>query len=81
MSDDTTTKVTLTMTRLTLTLRKSTAERLRAMCHARGETASELLDRWILSHGEKGECRAAPASPTTAVVDKLTDLFRGRGGL
>lgn len=49
MSDDKTTKVTLT-------LRSHVAERLRRMCHTKGVTASSLIDRWVLQNfDEKGD--------------------------
>ena len=66
MSDDETMTVRLT-------LRRPIAERLRAMCKARGETASELVDRWILSHDERGE----PLSVARTNFDRLRRIFGG----
>ncbi len=64
-------------TKVTLDLRSPIAEKLRAMCHARGETASMLIDRWILQANERGEIvPPKPAAPPTA-DDFFRDIFRG----
>lgn len=67
--------------KVTLTLRKSTAERLRRTCHARGEMASDLIDRWIVAgHDEKGEpiTRKTPRNPLRDLIDPLGGMFSQR---
>jgi len=61
-------------TKVHLDLRSAVAEKLRAMCHARGETASELIDRWILQANERGEI----VPKKSATDDLLADLIGGR---
>lgn len=73
MSDST---VAAGTTTVTLTLRRSTAERLRAICHARGETASLVVDRWVLSVDLRGDMpKPAQVNP---FGDILGDLIGGR---
>jgi hypothetical protein len=57
--------------RVTITLRKHVAEKLRGMCHARGETASALIDRWICERKDDG---SLPAAPKKNIFD---DMFGG----
>lgn len=40
---------------LKLTLSKYVAERLRAMCHTRGATASAIVTEWVFKANERGE--------------------------
>jgi hypothetical protein len=62
-----------------LTLRKHVAERLRRMCHARGETASHLIDRWVFAHDDRGEPHAVQTTTKTTVEERcervINDLF------
>ena len=62
-------------TKVHLDLRKTVAEKLRAICHARGETASQVIDRWIIQANERGEI--ATASKPATVDDMLSDLISG----
>lgn len=51
-------------TKVTIKLRPHVAERLRKMCHARGLTASDLIDKWIFEHDDAGQPLARPKSAT-----------------
>lgn len=61
--------------KVTLDLRGSTADKLKAICYARGETASLVVDRWVTEADESGQ-RVAPVNG--AVDDMLRDLIGGR---
>lgn len=60
---------------VTLTLRKPVAEKLRAMCHRRGETASLVVDRWILLANEAGEI-GAPQKPAPGSAEEFSEMVR-----
>lgn len=55
---------------VTLVLRKAIAEKLRAICHRRGERASMVVDRWIIMADEDGTIRATarPAGGSATVL-------------
>jgi hypothetical protein len=55
-----------------ITLRKHVAERLRKMCHARGMTASHLVDRWVFLSDDNGEPK-----PVVQRRDPLSDFLNG----
>lgn len=59
-----------------LTLRKHVAERLRKMCHARGMTASELVDEWTLRADEKGHHRSAEERRTDDFMGMVQDAIK-----
>jgi hypothetical protein len=62
------------MTRVTLTLPPEVAERLRATCHARGKTASDLVAEWTGEHDDAGR----PKKASRQLFDDLRrDLFGG----
>lgn len=58
--------------KVTLTLRKHVAERLKRICYARNMTASHLVDSWVLTANENGAHKA----PATGSF--LDELFKGR---
>ncbi len=62
--------------KVTLTLRTQVAERLRAMCHLKGETASEIIDRWILTHDNETKCRVSveKRNPMEGLFDRLRSI-------
>jgi len=61
--------------KVTLTLRKSVAERLRGMCHASGMTASLLVDKWTFEHEDDGKQR--PEVKPRSISDKFLDALGG----
>ena len=58
--------------KVTLTLRKHVADRLRMMCHNRGLTASLLVDGWIFEHDDSG--RPVPQVQPKMAADRLNGL-------
>lgn len=60
--------------KVTLTLRGPIAEKLRAMCHKRGVTASVLIDKWILSHDANGD----PVGQKRGNIDDIIEKAFGR---
>ncbi len=56
------------MTKVTLTLRPSTAKKLQAICHKRHETASDVVDRWVLQVDLDGNLKASDKPDT---IDSL----------
>lgn len=65
--------------KVTLTLRRPLAERLRAMCHRRGLTASILVESWINEHDDNGRPVEKPAAPRRDAVDEFMDTIRKMG--
>lgn len=60
-----------------ITLRRSVAERLRGMCHAKGLTASDMIDAWVFEHDDAGELRQ-PAKKSVLDMLDFGGLFGGR---
>lgn len=54
--------------KVTLTLDKPTAEKLRALCHARGKTASEIVTEWVEKHAN-----------SSRLTDSVMDILRKAG--
>lgn len=63
--------------RLHLTLTKERGEKLRAICHARGLAASDLVSAWIDSMGADGK---PLVDGITKLKDIMDSVFRKRGG-
>ena len=62
-----------------LTLPRHVAERLRAMCHARGMTASRLVEEWIFRANARGEHRVATTYERecwTSILDEIVTTRR-----
>ena len=62
--------------KVTLTLRGHVADRLRAMCHKRGITASHLVDKWIFAHDDSGEPKKTTSGDP--YEDALSQLLGGK---
>lgn len=56
--------------KVTLTLRKHVAERLKRMCYARNITASHLVDSWVFESDDNGRRKPIQEREPT-----LSDIF------
>lgn len=66
--------------KVTITLRKPIAERLRRMCHAKGITASLLIDKWVFEHDDAGELLKPKQTAEERTSELLRKLVRGGFG-
>lgn len=66
--------------KVSLTLTKDIADRLRAMCHARGETASTIVARWILNHDERGEMQSPEQRRQASFMEQVQKIIREKKG-
>jgi hypothetical protein len=59
--------------KVTVTLPLEAGRRFRAMCHAKGLTASEMLAQWISERDDKGDLAGWRES-----LNKVTDMLKGK---
>lgn len=64
--------------KVTLTLPRPGAERLRGMCHAMGMTASLVVERWVSEHNDQGVPRRHVADLFGDVIRKVLDPAAAR---
>ena len=62
-------------TKVLLDLRKAVASKLRGICKLRQQTASEVVDRWILTANARGEHGPQPPPAAGAYGDALGSLL------